>query len=102
MGLQVKSVEEGSEERARREPEPPLEVGDEDNPFPDSRGWFDLARGTSAFDACGDPPGSPQPSNLGFGYLESLPSGTLVLLDIVVRGMARHDDSELHKQEVPR
>ena len=91
-----------TKERARGEPEPPFEVGDEDDPFPGSRGGLNLARGTPAFDAIGDPPGSPQPSDFGSGYLRSFLSDALALFDVVVRGVPRHDDSKLQKQGLPK
>ena len=96
--LQAKPVEEGPEERARGEPEPSLEVGDEDHPFPGFRGRLDFFAGAPTFDAIRNPPGSPQPGEFGIGNLGPFPSGALAFLGIVVRGMPRHDDSRLQKQ----
>ena len=100
--MQAKPVEEGPEERARGEPEPSLEVGDEDHPFPGFRGRLDFFAGAPTFDAIGNPPGSPQPGEFGLGHLGPLPSGALAFLGIVVRGVPRHDDDGLQKQELPR
>ena len=82
--LQAKSVEEGSEEEARGKSEPSLEMSDENHPFPGCRGWLVLAGGTSALDARRDSPSSPQPIDLGRGYLGPLPSSALGLVDLVV------------------
>ena len=94
-------VQERAEERARGKPEPSFEVGDEDHSFPGFRGWLDLARGTPTFDAIGNSPSSPQPGELGLGHLGPFPSGALAFLDIVVRGMAGHDESILQQQRLP-
>ena len=82
--LQAKPVEEGPEERAHGEPEPSFEVGDEDHPFPDCRGWLNFGGRTPTFHAFGDPPGSLQPSYLGCGNLGSLPSGAFAFFELVV------------------
>ena len=81
-------------------PEPPLEVGDEDDPFPGCRGGLDLARGTPAFDAFRDPSGLPQPGDLGVGHLGPFPSGALAFFGVVVRGVPRHYDKQAAETRV--
>ena len=82
--MQTEAVEESQEEWARWEPKPPLDMGDEHHPFPGFRGRLDLSAGSSAFNTVGDPPGSPQPGELGLGHLGPFPSGALIFLGIVV------------------
>ena len=98
--MKPEAIQERAEERARGEPEPSFEVGDEDHPFPGFRGWLSLARGTPTFDAIGNPPSSPQPGELGLGHLGPFPSSALAFLDFVVRGMPRHDESRLQKARI--
>ena len=100
--LQAKPVEEGPKEWARGEPEPSLEMGDEDHPFPGFRGRLDFFAGAPTFDAIGNPPGSPQPGEFGLGHFGTLPSSALTFFELSVRGVPRHDDGELQKQELPR
>ena len=98
--MKPEAVQERAEERARGEPEPSFEVGDEDHPFPGFRGWLVLARGAPTFDAVGDSPSSPQPGELGIGHLGPFPSSALGFLDVVVRGMPRHNASRLQKARI--